>query len=91
MNIDHKPLYALTIGEFITFTKTIINEIIAEKGLLQQPLVEQHKDQEEHFTIKELCVFLHCSKVKLGLTHPRMKSMPKIRSTQGRIRSSINV
>lgn len=65
MNLDHKPLYALTIGEFITLTKTLINDALAEKGLTQQELKEAPKGEEEHYTIKELAIFLHCSKVSI--------------------------
>ena len=78
MNIDHKPLYALTIGEFITLTKALINETIIEKKLAEQPLTDYVKGKEEHYTIKELAVFLHCSKVsvhnykKLGLPFYRL-------------------
>lgn len=78
MNVDHKPLYALTIGEFITITKTLINEAITEKESEQNQITEQTKGKEEHYTIRELAAFLHCSKVsihkykKLGLPFYRL-------------------
>ncbi len=78
MNADHKPLYALTIGEFIALTKNLINDALTEKGVVQQQLPENQKGQEEHYTIKELAIFLHCSKVsihnykKLGLPFYRL-------------------
>jgi hypothetical protein len=77
MNVDHKPLYALTIGEYITLTKTLINEAITEKGLAEQQFAQQAKE-DEHYTIKGLCAFLHCSKVsihkykKIGLPYYRL-------------------
>lgn len=77
MNIDHKPLYALTIGEFITLTKNLISQTITEKEQTRQA-TEDAKAKEEHYTIKELCAFLHCSKVsihnyrKIGLPYYRL-------------------
>jgi len=65
MNADHKPLYSLTIGEFITLTKTLINEAINEKELAEKQMTESVKGKEEHYSIKELATFLHCSKVSI--------------------------
>lgn len=78
MNVNHKPLYSLTIEEFITLTKGLINEALAEKGIAERQLTENVKGKEEHYTIKELASFLHCSKVsihnykKIGLPFYRL-------------------
>ena len=78
MNIDHTPLYSLTIGEFITLTRTLINDVLTEKEKMEQQLTQNAKGKEEHYTIKELAAFLHCSKVsihnykKIGLPFYRL-------------------
>lgn len=78
MNTDHKPLYSLTIGEFIALTKDLIEKAINEKKQEQTLLEQSLKRVEEHFSIKELADFLHCSKVsihnykKLGLPFYRI-------------------
>lgn len=73
MKQEDKPLYTLTIEEFITLTKQLIEEAI--KGKQLNTLTTQHDSHgsEEVFTIMELTTFLRCSKVsihnykKLGL------------------------
>jgi hypothetical protein len=78
MNINNKPLYSLTIEEFVTLTKGLINEAIIEKGFIERQSTDVSKVKEEHFTIKELAAFLHCSKVsihnykKIGLPFYRL-------------------
>lgn len=78
MNTDHKPLYSLTIGEFVALTKELIDKAIKEKKDEQTLLEQNLKGKEEHFSIKELADFLHCSKVsihnykKLGLPFYRI-------------------
>lgn len=78
MNTDHKPLYSLTIGEFVALTKELIDKAIKEKQEEQSLFAESLKGKEDHFSIKELANFLHCSKVsihnykKLGLPFYRI-------------------
>lgn len=54
-----KPLYALTIGEFITLLKNTSAKVQIA------PLPIEPFDKEEHFTIDQLQKFLNCSKVTL--------------------------
>ena len=65
MNKDEKPLYTLTIEEFITLTKKLITEVISgtreENSLSNNPI----KPSEEEFNILELAKFLRCSKVSV--------------------------
>ena len=65
MSEDKKPLYTLTIEEFITLTKKLIAEVIngskEEKGICQ----ENTKSGEEVFDILELATSLRCSKVSI--------------------------
>jgi len=65
MNTDHKPLYSLTIGEFVALTKELIDKAIKEKKEEQMLNAENQKEKEQHFSIKELADFLHCSKVSI--------------------------
>jgi len=55
----NKPLYTLTIGEFVNLLQETIkkNEVAPSENTPQQ--------QEEHFTIEQLRKFLNCSKVTL--------------------------
>jgi excisionase family DNA binding protein len=69
-----KPLYALTIGEYIDLTREAILSAINEN-----PFPEKHHEpDDEHFTISELAKFLGCSLVsvhnykKKGLPFYRM-------------------
>ena len=66
-----KPLYALTVGEFITLMKETAASII--------PIPTDSKpfDQEEHFTIEQLKNFLNCSKVTLH--NYKKRGMPYFR------------
>lgn len=60
MNFDlNKPLYALTIGEFIELLQTNVKSAVP-----QMPEPETF-DREEHFTIDQVVAFLNCSKVTL--------------------------
>lgn len=54
-----KPLYALTVGEFVKLMRDTATSI------LPLPTAEKTFDQEEHFTIEQLKKFLNCSKVTL--------------------------
>ncbi len=65
MNEDKKPLYTLTIEEFITLTKKLIAEAIngskEEDGTTKNDI----KSDEEVFNVLELSKFLRCSKVSI--------------------------
>ncbi len=62
---EHKPLYALTIGEFIELTKQLVAETLKERE--QKKETDKNKDEEkaETFNILELAKFLRCSKVSI--------------------------
>ena len=57
-----KPLYTLTIDEFKTLSRTLIDEALNDRE--QQKIIanEDNIGKDEHFTIKELAQFLSCSK-----------------------------
>lgn len=74
MTQDQKPLYTLTIEEFITLTKKLIVEVIdAGRSEEAKSTHNDLKQSDEMFTVLELKDFLRCSKVsihnykKLGL------------------------
>ena len=70
-----KPLYSLTVGEYVELTKKTMSSVLKER---QEQEPEIKPDQEEHFTIKECAAFLHCSVVsihnykKLGMPYYRI-------------------
>jgi excisionase family DNA binding protein len=72
MNLEAKPLFSLTIGEFMTLTKELVNEALKSKS---QEKEKEPEGKEETFSIKELAKFLKCSLVsihnykKLGLPY----------------------
>ncbi|TNE54324.1 MAG: DNA-binding protein [Bacteroidetes bacterium] len=55
----NKPLYALTVGEFIQLLQETIEKSVP-KFEEQEP-----KEKEEHFNIEQLRLFLNCSKVTI--------------------------
>ena len=64
MNSETKPLYTLTIGEFITLTKQLVEDALKEKLSAQEPAKDK-TDEQTTFNIRELADFLHCSKVSI--------------------------
>lgn len=62
---ESKPLCALTIGEFIALTKSLLNEVLDQKGKDQETERKSGLNNEEHFNIGELAEFLKCSKVSV--------------------------
>jgi excisionase family DNA binding protein len=56
-----KPLYSLTVGEYVELTKNTMISALKE----QEIKPEIKPDQEEHFTIRECAAFLHCSVVSI--------------------------
>jgi excisionase family DNA binding protein len=65
MHGNQKPLFSLTIGEFIALNKTLINAVLNDKEEQKENVTENEKSNEEHFSIKELANFLRCSKVSI--------------------------
>lgn len=65
MYSDTKPLFTLTIGEFIALTKELVNEALMQKEQEKKQAIENATNKEEHFNIKELATFLKCSKVSI--------------------------
>jgi excisionase family DNA binding protein len=57
MNFDpNKPLYALTIGEFIELLQSNVKSAVPQ-------MTEPEFDKEEHFNIAEVAAFLNCTKM----------------------------
>jgi excisionase family DNA binding protein len=65
MYIESKPLFTLTIGEFIAMTRELVNEALMLKEKEKKQAVEDAPNREEHFNILELAKFLKCSKVSI--------------------------
>ena len=65
MQIEQKPLYALTIGEFIILTKQLIEQAIKEQETKNTSISQNEEGQAETFNIGELAKFLRCSKVSI--------------------------
>ncbi len=61
---EQKPLFTLTIGEFIELTKSLVNEAIKEISE-QKHATEAISGNDENFNIMELAGFLRCSKVSV--------------------------
>jgi hypothetical protein len=62
---EHKPLYALTIGEFAELTKQLIEETLKEGGQKKETEKKGDEEKAETFNILELAKFLRCSKVSI--------------------------
>lgn len=62
---EQKPLYALTIGEFVELAKILVNEVLNERAEQGKKMGDGLQDGTEHFDIEELAAFLHCSKVSV--------------------------
>ncbi len=74
MSSDQKPLYTLTIEEFITLTKKLIEDVINGNNLGNDPSKKEAAPNEEVFSILELSKFLRCSKVSIH--NYKKKGMP---------------
>lgn len=62
MFVENKPLYSLTIGEFMGLIKRLVAEAVNEKaGESKAPA----DGTEENFNIGQLAAFLKCSKVSI--------------------------
>lgn len=64
MQTELKPLFSLTIGEFMALVRRLVGEALADKTLAgtQQPA---GTGEEEVFTIGGLMNFLKCSKASI--------------------------
>lgn len=65
MLTELKPLFSLTVGEFMGLVRRLVEEAIAEKTQLNGAGEPAAKDGEEVFTIRELMDFLRCSKASI--------------------------
>lgn len=78
MQPEIKPLFTLTIGEFMALTKKLVEETINEK--MQSSSIQKLDETNENaeLNISELTTFLHCSKAsvhnykKLGMPFYRI-------------------
>ncbi len=64
MQNEEKPLFSLTVNEFMSITRRLVNDVLQEnKGEPEEELTDEN--HLEHFTIKELAAFLRCSVVSI--------------------------
>ena len=71
MDGKSKPLFTLTIEEFIALTKGLVEEVLGQK---QKEQTDKQTEQDECFDILALADFLHCSKVSIH--NYKKKGMP---------------
>lgn len=71
MEGKRKPLFTLTIEEFIALTKGLVEEALGQR---QKENTEKQAEQDECFDIPGLADFLHCSKVSIH--NYKKKGMP---------------
>ncbi len=64
MQKEEKPLFSLTVEEFMAITKRLVNEAVREIKAEPEEVLSI-EDGIEHFTIKELATFLRCSIVSI--------------------------
>lgn len=68
---NNKPLFTLSITEFASLVKELINQAVKERlEQISKPIDEM----EEHFSIGQLATFLGCSKVSIHAY--KKKGMP---------------
>lgn len=65
MQFEPKPLFTLTIGEFMALTKRLVEEVINEKAISKDQINPEAKKDEDVFSIRELMGFLRCSKASI--------------------------
>lgn len=64
MQTELKPLFSLTIGEFMALVRRLVGEALADKTLAGTQQAPGTGD-EEVFTIRDLMDFLKCSKASI--------------------------
>lgn len=64
MQKEEKPLFSLTVEEFMVITKRLVNDALREIKVAPEEVLSI-EDGIEHFTIKELAAFLRCSIVSI--------------------------
>lgn len=74
---DPKPLFTLSIAEFIALTKTLVNEALLEILKKSPQISSEPPDTEQEMDISGLAKFLHCSKVSIHKY--KKKGMPYYR------------
>jgi excisionase family DNA binding protein len=62
---EQKPLFTLSIGEFMGMIKKLVDEAFSEREQKERQQGEQKKETDVHFSIKQLAEFLSCSKVSI--------------------------
>lgn len=64
MYLESKPLFTLTIGEFMALTTELVRQTLR---IREQEIKSEYENatDEEHFNILELAQFLKCSKVSV--------------------------
>lgn len=64
MQTEVKPLFTLTIGEFMALTKKLVEDTIKEKA--GENISKRDEDDEQAvLNISQLTEFLHCSKASI--------------------------
>jgi excisionase family DNA binding protein len=64
MQAEPKPLFSLTIGEYMSLTRKLIEDALAGKALAGTEQIPD-PDGSKEFTIKGLMNFLGCSKASV--------------------------
>ena len=67
MYIEKKPLFTLSIGEFMAMTRKMIEDTILENEEGEKRVLEKKQEKEQHFSIKELAEFLRCSIISIHM------------------------
>ncbi|MGZ3883209.1 MAG: helix-turn-helix domain-containing protein [Bacteroidia bacterium] len=65
MQTELKPLFTLTIGEFIAMTRKLVEETVQEKLQGEQVHAKGEHDEQGTLSIRELMAFLRCSKASV--------------------------
>lgn len=65
MQSEQKPLFTLSIGEFIAMIKTLVDEAFRARDQEEKQKPNDKNAADEHFSINELAGFLRCSKVSI--------------------------
>jgi hypothetical protein len=74
---DPKPLFTLSIAEFVALTKHLVNEAVKEILNKDEEPTSSAKTEEDEMDIPGLAKFLHCSKVSIHKY--KKKGMPYYR------------
>lgn len=64
MQPEIKPLFTLTIGEFMALTKKLVEDTLKERAQNETSLKKDDEDTAV-YSISQLMEFLHCSKASI--------------------------